>query len=1132
MALPTRTSNPLAPRENFNLHLINWNIQGGLRNQCFTQMMTKDLIAQDADLACLQETHCGEFATQTQNGGLITCLGSDADTPVHKRYGLGFYIGPRLLPHYWGTIRISNRIAVIRFLLNNGKTRNTYMSVINAYAPTALTTQRNLEETNAFYYQLALTYETYRCKSTFTLVAGDFNAKLGLQQDIAEKFMGKYGKGTRNENGKILAEFLIANRLCAANTLFEHKSRYRSTWHGVIQNKIIHNQIDYTLIPQRLRHLAKDSKSIHKHDFSSDHSMVKTTLNLSEYFRTTKQRRPKTPTWNLHRLISDPEARRKYQEHVQRHITEIHPLDPVEEQYNRMTSIIQEAAQISIPNPRQQIKASTTIQYFDSPTVQALSKKQAQLRHAIIRKLSDDIENPLNVTARRRLIKKRRRIIQQLHKVIKELQCTRINELAEELERHKGDRKTFEITRLLRAHTYQELALKDEDGSIQTNPAYLLKAITDHYDTFFNQADINPTTRWTIEEDGLEITFTKWILPEEVKKARMKLTNARAAGKDATPGELYKYAPDTIDNIIAGMLNMLFIGRENIAAINEGILIVINKPNKPLSIKETRPITLLNSYRKILSLILLERIYPDVERYIGPNASGFRRGRSSGDILWTYRWLIAAVKKYHIKSHTIGLDMSKAFDCINRGKLLTIMKAIISPTDFQILKYLLTDTTLTPRVKGELGASFNTSIGTPQGDALSPLLFVVYLEAAEREATAHLIATHGPEPHGIIHLAPVYADDLDHTRIHIDPTQQEIAEIRNQQHLQAITSVFKPKFNIQINASKTEIVHISQERLQSQVLITQYNHRHQTHISPLTNKKLGSKLEPSQDIVSRIQQANIAYVRLQKIWQRHKLISIKTRIRIFQACITSILTYNLSSLGVSDSGYDKLDAYHRTKLRHILGIHHPYHIENPKLYQITKTEPISNQIHALRWKLFGHILRGPSKTPAMISIHNYFKMTTMYEPKPGKPPVSIASVLDKDLQCGHGRYPIQIPIAQLKDITDLRTLKALAADRRKWTQLWTAIIKDRTIRTEEQYQRRRQKRKNREETSRHSLTRRTKKRITFTPLTIKIRRPSRRQRRRTDNDPETEHPEYNMQHLRHADRDFIAAHSFSDGRRL
>ena len=47
------------------------------------------------------------------------------------------------------------------------------------------------------------------------------------------------------------------------------------------------------------------------------------------------------------------------------------------------------------------------------------------------------------------------------------------------------------------------------------------------------------------------------------------------------------------------------------------------------------------------------------------------------------------------------------------------------------------------KVNGELGKPFETRIGTPQGDRLSPILFVIYLENAMREIRSTDIALYG-----------------------------------------------------------------------------------------------------------------------------------------------------------------------------------------------------------------------------------------------------------------------------------------------------------------------------------------------------------------------------------------------------
>ena len=77
--------------------------------------------------------------------------------------------------------------------------------------------------------------------------------------------------------------------------------------------------------------------------------------------------------------------------------------------------------------------------------------------------------------------------------------------------------------------------------------------------------------------------------------------------------------------------------------------------------------------------------------------------------------------------------MSKAFDTISRPKLIDALASFLDNDDATLISYLLQHTTLQVRLSGTDGIMFKTDRGTPQGDSLSPVLSVVYLEAALRD---------------------------------------------------------------------------------------------------------------------------------------------------------------------------------------------------------------------------------------------------------------------------------------------------------------------------------------------------------------------------------------------------------------
>ena len=76
------------------------------------------------------------------------------------------------------------------------------------------------------------------------------------------------------------------------------------------------------------------------------------------------------------------------------------------------------------------------------------------------------------------------------------------------------------------------------------------------------------------------------------------------------------------------------------------------------------------------------------------------------------------------------LDMSKAFDTVNRKTLSVILSEILDQDELHILKLLTEDVKLKVEIEEELGEEITTDTGVPQGDCMSALLFILYLAHA------------------------------------------------------------------------------------------------------------------------------------------------------------------------------------------------------------------------------------------------------------------------------------------------------------------------------------------------------------------------------------------------------------------
>ena len=111
----------------------------------------------------------------------------------------------------------------------------------------------------------------------------------------------------------------------------------------------------------------------------------------------------------------------------------------------------------------------------------------------------------------------------------------------------------------------------------------------------------------------------------------------------------------------------------------------------------------------------------------------------------------------------------------------------------RMVEALLRDTNLRVQIDGIKSDWFNTTIGTPQGDCLSPVLFVVYLEAALRSLRSKIGPRSTEDADTLLPREIVYADDTDLISFCKDWLESVLTEIPSE----------FAKYNLIVNEDKT-----------------------------------------------------------------------------------------------------------------------------------------------------------------------------------------------------------------------------------------------------------------------------------------------------------------------------------------
>ena len=124
---------------------------------------------------------------------------------------------------------------------------------------------------------------------------------------------------------------------------------------------------------------------------------------------------------------------------------------------------------------------------------------------------------------------------------------------------------------------------------------------------------------------------------------------------------------------------------------------------------------------------------------------------------------------------------------------------------------------------------------------------------------------------------------------------------------------------------------------------------------------------------------------------------LKTRLRLYESLVKSILLYNCVIWGLSRDDHRKLSGFDRKLLELVIGIKSPHKITNKKLYKTTETEPLSITITERRWKLLGHILRLPVDCPAKNAMR-YYPEERANKKFVGRRKTVIVTTINKDIR--------------------------------------------------------------------------------------------------------------------------------------
>ena len=387
-----------------------------------------------------------------------------------------------------------------------------------------------------------------------------------------------------------------------------------------------------------------------------------------------------------------------------------------------------------------------------------------------------------------------------------------------------------------------------------------------------------------------------------------------------------------------------------------GQILPIFKKGNPKDCNNYRGITVLSSAVKVYEQILNKKLKLFTEPILSECQSGFRKGRSVQDHIFTVKEIINRKRQQGEDVYMAFIDLEKAFDSVPRLKFWTSLQKLgVNNKLIRAIKSLYKNTTNYVIRKNRKSETFTTKDGLRQGGGLSPTLFNIFMDdiikQCELRTKKVLVGYRYLQPVKLSQCA--FADDI----VLFAPSEREL-----QNNLNIWNEELKNN-GMKINKSKTKIMAITENNQDLDVYLEGVKLEQVDQY-----KYLGVLLDKTGDqeaeINVRIENTLKLYFAMNKSFINKKEISRKTKINVFKAVYRPVLTYACESWILSKRQKSKIQATEMKYLRRTIGVTRRNRIKNTQIREEVGVQSTLEFIEQRQLSWWGHLVRLNDIKPA------------------------------------------------------------------------------------------------------------------------------------------------------------------------
>ncbi|CAE7713978.1 unnamed protein product [Symbiodinium sp. CCMP2592] len=305
------------------------------------------------------------------------------------------------------------------------------------------------------------------------------------------------------------------------------------------------------------------------------------------------------------------------------------------------------------------------------------------------------------------------------------------------LKARREARRKWEEDRVWRASQCDWKAIKDIklEGQVSWDSGFADHQTEDPHEVVARhlrkQYEGRPTAR-VVQPGGSVVAFTV----EEVKVAVDQMKSGKSVGVDCTCKELFQGLLEVEGGAshLAEFFTQILATQSVPGEWNHVLMILLAKVPCPKEARDLRPIALSSGSSKLFARLLLNRCLPKLSARSPAQCA--RQHRQCSDYVFSIWRMLELCREWHRPIVCVKVDIRKAFDSVNKGRLIGKLRARLGDTaEMACWERLILDTKAT--LLSPWGHSdFDLFTGIKQGAVESPSFFSLLMEEALEETSA------------------------------------------------------------------------------------------------------------------------------------------------------------------------------------------------------------------------------------------------------------------------------------------------------------------------------------------------------------------------------------------------------------